>query len=82
MTREEFIAAVVADPAPVIAKYADEIADAVMWSIARAGIDQGQEISLDARSLFVAVRSGVAGYLTGEIAKARRCREAKETENE
>jgi nucleoid DNA-binding protein len=71
MTREEFIAAVAADPAPVIAKYADEIADAVMASIARAGIDQGQEISLDARSLFVAVRSGVARYLTDEIEKCR-----------
>lgn len=76
MTREEFIAAVMADPTPVIAKYADEIADAVMSSIARAGVDQGREISLDARSLFVAVRSGVARYLADEIEK---CRSSKTT---
>ena len=70
MTRKEF-AAVMADPAPVIAKYANEITDAVMLSIGRAGIDQGREISLDAVSLFIAVRSGVARYLTDEIEKCR-----------
>jgi hypothetical protein len=81
MTREEFVA-ILADPAPTIARYADEIADAVMVSIGRAGIDQGREISLDARSLFVAVRSGVTRYLTGEIDKARLRYEGEGTKDE
>jgi hypothetical protein len=70
MTPERF-AAIVADPALTIAKYADEITDAVMKSIGRATIDQGPDVTLDAR-LWVAVRSGVAGYLSDEIAKAGR----------
>lgn len=74
MTRQEFIAAVMADPTPVVAKYANEIADAVMRSIDRATIDQAPNVSIDFRSLFVAIRSGAARYLTDEIEKCRRSR--------
>jgi hypothetical protein len=71
MTREEFDAAVMAEPSPLIAKYAFNIAAEVMEAIERATIDQGPQATLDAQSLWTAVYSGAHRYLIGERDKSR-----------
>jgi hypothetical protein len=59
------------EPSVLVERFSDAMTAAVMESIDRATIDQGQNVILDERSLRQAIRAGIAGYLLVEIGKRR-----------